>query len=372
MDSFELREEINHGGNKYFLQTSLLPRKEVVQSTFFKNGTMFDTITEGIDSSANSEDLRVLTKEVHRQNKKKFRALLEAREKVQGTNDPVPHLKLAQALFRRNLYAEAVQEAELAIRKGEKDSRPHLVIGESLLRMGDLDKAFEAIRAGIDINPEYPDLQNLLGSIYLMKKQCRDAIESYRRAIALNIYYGEPYLNLAKAYLLNSIVKEDYELSKDLDSKFSVNIERASQLNPSIQGEALERAKRHVREKAYQEALDALDEVRNNARRDNIDDIVLELYLMLLGGGENLSEDSIANYLARVWEIIEQNPTFADGYNSLGILYTAKCKILMDKASASFRKALEINSNYKKANKNLRLAENDRQGIFILLKALLD
>ncbi len=44
----------------------------------------------------------------------------------------------------------------------------------------------------------------------------------------------------------------------------------------------------------------------------------------------------------------------------------------MDKASEAFSKALEINNNYKKAQKNLRLAENDRQGIFILLKALLD
>jgi hypothetical protein len=44
----------------------------------------------------------------------------------------------------------------------------------------------------------------------------------------------------------------------------------------------------------------------------------------------------------------------------------------MDKASAAFRKALEINANYNKAKKNLRLSENDRQGIFILLKALLD
>jgi hypothetical protein len=44
----------------------------------------------------------------------------------------------------------------------------------------------------------------------------------------------------------------------------------------------------------------------------------------------------------------------------------------MDMASKAFRKALEINASYHKAQKNLRLSENDRQGIFILLKALLD
>jgi tetratricopeptide (TPR) repeat protein len=372
VDSFELREEMDHGGSKYFLQTSLLPQKEVIQSSFFKNGTLFDTVTRGIDASSDPDDLRTLTKNIHLHSKEKFQLLLRAREKVKNSNDPLPHSKLAQALFVRNLYAEAAHEARLAIEKGNKESQPFVVLGESLRQMGEHEKAFEAILKGIAINPEYPDMHNLLGKIYLSRKQCREAIECFKRAIALNIYYGEPYLNLVKSYLLNTIVKEDYELSKDLDTKFSQNIERASQLNPFLHGEALDRAKRLFREKRYEETLEALGEIRGNTRREGIDDIVLDLYLMLINGGEELSEEAIENYMKRVRGIIEQNPSFADGYNSLGILYTAKCKILMDMASEAFRKALEININYKKAQKNLRLTENDRQGIFILLKALLD
>ena len=103
-----------------------------------------------------------------------------------------------------------------------------------------------------------------------------------------------------------------------------------------------------------------------------VDDIILELYLSLVQSGDEMEEGEIEKYLDKVSGILDRNPTFADAWNSLGLLYTAKCKIFMDKASEAFRKALEINNDYDKARKNLRLTENDRQGIFILLKALLD
>ena len=372
MDSFELREEIDHGGSRYFLQTSYVPKKRCIQSSFFKNGVLFDTLIQKVDDESTTSDLRGQTKDVHVLNKKKFHFLLDVREKVNKSRDPMPHLRLAQALYRRNLFMEAIQESELAIEKGDNDSQPYIIIGESLYKMGDYEKAFEAIRRGIEINPEYPDLHNLMGQIYLKKKMCREAIESFKRAIGLNLYYGEPYLNLVRAHLLNTVVKEDYELSREIESTFATNVEKASQLNPFIQGEILEKAKNLFRQRKYKETLELLDEIKEVSGRGGIEDIVLELYLMLLHGSEDLKESNIELYLERVEDIIEKNPTFADGYNSLGILYTAKCKILMDRASKAFSRALEINSNYRKAQKNLRLAENDRQGIFILLKALLD
>lgn len=372
MDSFELREEIQHGGRSYFLQTSYLPRRGHVQTSFFVNGVLFDTVVDRVDGDDPSTDPRKLTKDIHQRNRSRFRLLLDARDVVDRADDPRPHIKIAQSLFKRNLFVEAIQEAQNAIVKGNKDSLPCFVIGESYFRLGDYDKAFEYIRKGIEINPEYPDLHNLMGLVYLNRRQCAAAVECFKRAIGLNIYYGESYFNLARAYVLNTVVKEDYELSKSLDTKFSTNIERACQLNPFIPVEKVEQARSLLREERCEEALEILDAVELGRNRSNIDDIILELYLMFLVSGENLDEDVIEAFLRQVKEIVDQNPSFADGYNSLGILYTAKCKILMDQASQSFRKALEINEKYKKARKNLRLAENDRQGIFILLKALLD
>ena len=372
MTSFELREEIDHGGKKYFLQTSLLPQKGVVQSSFFKNGILFDTVRVAVDGKAAPDALRLAAKTVHLENKQKFLLILGVSDRVRSSDDPKPHLRIAQALFRRRLYHEAIQEAQKSIAKGSKDSLPNMLIGEAYYEMGDLEKAFEATRAGIDITPEYPDGHNLLGKIYLKQQKCKGAIECFTRAIGLNLYYGEPYLNLARAFLLNTIVKEDYELSRDLDTVFASNLDRAMQLDPYLVHDRIEEAKRRFEEKDLNGAYESLEEAKQRSNRGGIDDIILDLHMMLLSEGEEFQEEEIEKYLDRVREIVDQNPTFADGYNSLGILYTAKCKIFMDRASRAFRKALDINTNYQKAQKNLRLSENDRQGIFILLKALLD
>ncbi len=372
MTGFELREELDQGGKKYFLQTSLLAQKGLIQSSFFKSGAIFDTVQQSVDGESSPEELRRATKEVHLENKEKFLLVLGCMERVRSIEDPKPHLKVAQALFRRHLYEEAIQEAQKAIQKGSGESIPYLVIGESYFAMGDFHRAHEAIRLGTEINPKYPDIHNLLGKVLLGQKKCRAAIDSFNRAIQLNPYYGEAYLNLARAYLLNTIVKEDYELSRDIDDVFPANVERAAQLDPYLFADRIEESRRFFREKDYAAAYAALEEVKARSRRGGLDDIIIDLYLMLIAQGDELSEEEIERYLDRVRAIVEQNPTFADGHNSLGILYTAKCKAYMDMASNAFRKALEINSNYQKAQKNLRLSENDRQGIFILLKALLD
>lgn len=370
--SFELREEIDHGGRKYFLQTSLLAQKGVIQSSFFKNGALFDTVQTSVDGKAAPDDLRRAAKDAHLENKQKFLLVLDASDRIRSSDDPKPHLKIAQVLFARHLYPEAIQEAQRSIDKGNRDSGPFMLIGESHFEMGNYDKALQAAKTGIDIAPEYPDAHNLLGKIYLKQQKCKLAIECFTRSIALNLYYGEPYLNLARAFLLNSIVKEDYELSRDLETSFSTNLDRAVQLDPYLLHDRVEEAKKLFRDKDYTGTLEALESAQQSSVRGGIDDIVLDLYMMLISDGEEFREEDIEKYLERVREIVDQNPTFADGHNTLGILYTAKCKIFMDRASIAFRKALEINTNYQKAQKNLRLSENDRQGIFILLKALLD
>lgn len=372
MASLELREEIRHGRGTYFLQTSFLSKKKQIQSSFFRNGVLFDTDVYDFDQVPPADQLRALTKDLHNRNKKRFRFLLDVSDKIKNLADPVAHLRLAQALLKRNLYDEAVNEAELAIEKGAEDSAPHLVIGEAWFRIGDYDSAFQAIQKGIAISPDYPDLHNLMGKIYLKQKDCRMAVDSFKRAIELNLYYGEPYLNLVRAYLMNSIIKQDYELSRDMDEKFNANIKRAVQLNPFLDTGAVDEARGFFREKKLEEALEIMERLSEVFPGTVVDDIILELYLLLLHSGENLPEEEIERYLTEVAAILDQNPTYADAYNSIGILYTAKCKILMDKAAEAFRKALDINGEYAKAQKNQRLTENDRQGIFILLKALLD
>jgi tetratricopeptide (TPR) repeat protein len=372
LDSFELREEIRYGGSSYFLQTSYNAENSQIQSSFFRDGTVFDSVVKKVSEDLGTGELKELAKATHQRNKRSFHFILEARENISKSDDPNPHLRLAETLLRRNLFREAIAEAETSIEKGANNSRAWMVIGESLYRLEEFDMALDAIRKGIELSPDYPDLHNLIGKIFLRQSMCGMAVESFKKAIGLNIYYGEPYLNLIRAYLTNTIIKQDYELSRGLDEKFTTNLERARQLNPNLGDGMIDNIKKSFRKGDYEEALNALDDIGSVNPRSVAEDIILELYLMLIQSGEVIEEGEIEKYLEKIDEILDRNPTFADAWNSLGILYTAKCKIFMDKASEAFGRALEINQNYEKARKNLRLTENDRQGIFILLKALLD
>lgn len=372
MENYELREEIRHGGASYFLQTSYSSENRQIQSSFFRDGMMFDSTVMTVDGEPVPSRLRELTKEIHQSSKRNFRFLLAARDRISGARDPAPHLRLAEALLRRNLFIEAIHEAQAAVEKGSTDSRAWLVIAESRYRLGQYETALAAVTTGIGLSPDYPDLLNLKGRIHLKQKQCSLAVEAFNRAIEINIYYGEPYLNLIRAYLLNTVIKQDYELSRGLDDKLRRNMERVRQLSPFIRPEKLDAVKRMFDEQEYEKALGVLDELEAGGARNPVEDIMLELYLSLVQGADEFEEDQIESYLTRIREILDRNPTFADAWNSLGILYTAKCKILMDQSLEAFQKALDINEDYGKARKNLRLTENDRHGIFILLKALLD
>ena len=54
------------------------------------------------------------------------------------------------------------------------------------------------------------------------------------------------------------------------------------------------------------------------------------------------------------------------------IFKEAASSVDVDKAKGAFSSSLQINENFKKAEKNLKLTENDGQGIHLLLRALLD
>ena len=82
-------------------------------------------------------------------------------------------------------------------------------------------------------------------------------------------------------------------------------------------------------------------------------------------------DDFIYGYTDQLKQTVDKFPKYADLRNNLGIAYLIQCRNLFLNALEQFRYALEINPQYKKAKKNLKLAENDGKGFLILLRAIL-
>jgi tetratricopeptide (TPR) repeat protein len=206
----------------------------------------------------------------------------------------------------------------------------------------------------------------------LKLEKCRDAVASFDRALELNRYYQAALLNLAVALALNVILKQDYELSKDLRGKMKRILDLNVQLKPQMDTEAFREVIRAAEGERYDQVYEHLIKIKEELDTVATADLSLEIYLILKFRSEELTEPDIDGLIERLQSALEANPGYADIQNDLGVLYAAKCKIMIDKAHEAFGQALRRNPAFKKAEKNLKLAGNDRQGIHFLLKALLD
>jgi Flp pilus assembly protein TadD len=372
MDSYELRSEIASAGAKYYIQSNLVSAQRSIVTSLFHEGDLLSKQNELYDPSLGKDDLRSLVRRLHDERKQRITSLLDIRETLKKTADGRAHLKLGEAFFKQKLFKEAMAEVIRSIKLGSETSKAYSILGACLLAVGDYDKALKSFNKGLELSPEYPDLHNDLGETYLRLERCRDAVSSFEKSIELNKYYQSAFMNLALALSLNVVLKQDYELSRDIKPRLKKILEMNLQLRPSLDNDDFRSAVDALDKERYNEVYEKLYAIGQEMAKVAEDDLSLELYLILKFRSNELTEEEIDRSIERIKMELEANPGYADLQNDLGLLYTAKCKILIDKAHRSFNDALTINKNYRKAEKNLKLAANDRQGIHFLLKALLD
>ena len=373
MESYDLRNEIDANGQKYYIQTHLVASQRTIVCSLFHEGTMLSKQVDAFAESLTNDDVRTLVRQVHEEKQARIQSLLAIKDKLSPTEDGRAHLKLSEALFNQSLYRESMAEVVRAVKLGVTDSKAYSILGNSLLELGDSDKAIKAFLKGLDISPTYPDLHNDLGRGYLKTRRCRDAVKSFERAAELNKYYYDAYMNLAIALCLNVVEKDDFELSRGLNERLKTIMAKLLQLRPMLDNDDFKRAQRAVETKEYDVAYDILTRLHEDASKTTSNNhLSLDLYLILKFNSENLTEADIDRYIERTRRALDANPGYADLQNNLGILYTAKCKLYIDKAKGAFQTSLALNENFKKAEKNLKLTENDGQGIHLLLRALLD
>lgn len=372
MDSYELRSELQSGGNRYYIQSNVVPAQRAVVSSLFHEGRLVSKQQERYDASLSDEHVRSLTKQFHEERKQRIQWLLEIRDAIKKEGDGKSHLKLGEALYKQKLYREAMAEVIRSIKLGHEDSRGYSILGNCLLALGDREKALKSFQKGIDLSPDYPDLHNDLGRTYLQVDRCRESVESFERAIERNRYYHSAFLNLAIALARNVVLKQDYELSRGLKERMEKILEMTVELRPALETDEFRAARDAVALERYDIVYEKLRSILQDQEKLADTDLSLEIYLVLKFRSDALAEVDLDRYIQRVRSALEANPGYADLQNDLGILYAAKCKHFIDRAHDSFRDALGINSGFKKAEKNLKLAANDRRGIHFLLRALLD
>ncbi len=95
------------------------------------------------------------------------------------------HNDLGVAYERKGDFALAVKEFEKAIKKNRDWVIPYLNLGHVYYRQGNLDQAEAALREGLRVKGDHPDLLNNLAWVLMEKGQLKEAQTLVDKAIAI-------------------------------------------------------------------------------------------------------------------------------------------------------------------------------------------
>jgi tetratricopeptide (TPR) repeat protein len=357
-------------GREYLVQTSLNELKCNIICSLFSSGHLLTSRMLPSLENMTGVDLSESVQEIHRQYLSDFKSLFGLMERIKDSDKPELIEKLGKTLYSKNLYDEGLELLSSALERHPDYPGLRILLGKIYLALGRFPDAESELLQAARIAPEYPDLRNILGVTFLKSKRPTSAIGEFKKAVSINIYFHRAYFNLGLGYILNGIVKEDFNLAKNLLQNCDTAFGKATMFNPGYLTGDYEQGRLYLARGKLEEAYEILSKVAELNGSPDSHDRLLEMYLRHVHGEGGMTEEGISKYVRELKDIVKASPGHADMQNELGLAYTVMAKFMNDKAIRHFEGALKINSGFSRARKNLKLAENDLKGFEILLEAI--
>jgi tetratricopeptide (TPR) repeat protein len=239
---------------------------------------------------------------------------------------------------------------------------------------GRLDEAIDRYRRAIAMRPEYAPAYNNLGTALHAKGRHDEAIATYQRALGLRLEYPQAHYNLANA--LNDAGRpreaaEHFRIalqtiggSADVHNNLGIALmgqgktaEAIAEFRTAVQLEPESAKSRRNLADALASAGqydEAIDQFRRAARLDptgaanyDLGSLFLEL---------DRTEEAIAEFRAS----LKRAPDDAQTHNNLGIALGIQGRL--DDAIGHFQRALAVQPDFEDARKNLALAQGQKKG----------
>lgn len=371
MSGVTYSDKIKKLDREYLVKTVLDEGNKKIISSIFDEGKLISSQVSDIDFNGYLQSSANYVLKFHKKYVDDHNTILDLVKEVEnGYSRPEIAEKLGDVLYRKKMYREGQELLSSAIEKYPDNSKLKVILGKIFLAQELIAEAETELTEAVKISPSFPDYRNLLGLVYLKAQKAMAAINQFKKAIELNIYYYNAHFNLGLGYVLNGIIKENYELAKGLEQNCKETFNNAITYNPSLKTKEYEQAIKLLEAGKLEDAYDLLIAQTNKENNEPLDEILSELYLNYALEINNKTEDKIRRYIEKLNNLLKDNPNYADLQNELGKAYVMLGKFMKDKAITHFKKALEINPAYSIAEKNLKLSENDMRGFDVFLKAI--
>lgn len=372
MKNLGLNNDITTGGRKFHVQTSYSENEKSISSNVFLDGEIVHSKSLLAEDLTEAEvDARMT--ELHQELITEMEVLYYIYEKVKSVEHSQSANKLGLLFLQKRLLKEAIEQFSTAMRLDPEKPDFHANLGRAHLTAREFDEAIEVLQKGSTMAPHFADIQHYLGVAHLYQNNFKAAVLHLDKAIELNEEYIGANYHLAVAFLGLSLT--DYGASaEEVEANRAKAGELLEQTAARMNGQELpnfNRVKDLFFENKFEEALEAFKACNPADLLSQFTNIENEFYLKFMYGGKGKDDDFIADYVGKLSSLLDENPDYADAHNNLGVAHLIQCRNLFLKALDEFRAALKINPKYWRAEKNLKLAENDGKGFLILLRAIL-
>jgi tetratricopeptide (TPR) repeat protein len=372
MKNLGLNNDITTGGRKFHVQTNYSESEKSIGSKVFLDGEVIHSKSLAAEGLTEAE-VEARMAELHQELITEMEVLYYIYEKVKTVEHSQSANKLGLLFLQKRLFKEAKEQFSTAIKLDSSNPDYYANLGRAYLTAKEFDQAIEILQKGSSLGPYFADIQHYLGVAQLYKDNFRGAVVHLDKAIELNDEYTGANYHLAIAFLGLSLT--DYGASAE---EVEANRAKARELLDTMAKNGddyhlsnFNRVKDLFFENKFEEALEAFKESDPADLLSQFMNIEHEFYLKFMYGGKGKDDDFIANYIGKLTSLLDENPDYADAHNNLGVAHLIQCRNLFLKALDEFRAALKINPKYERAEKNLKLAENDGKGFLILLRAIL-
>jgi len=369
-DTYRLNSRIATDEKEYLIQTLNDQNRLCVTSSIFSDGELLETRDEKLDDGLTPQDTLQRVKDAHEERTKELEFLVDVYKDVMAGGKEDQMIYLGEALFYKCMYREAERLFTSAAQLNPEAHQAWINIGLVNFELRKWSDACNAYSRAVELRPRFADYRNHLGEAHLALDSCKRAVIEFEEAVKLNVYYGDAYLNLALAYILNAVRREDFKLFSTHTERTAEMLRKSEMIMPDMIDQTYLDGKKALERGDLEQTFQKLLSVREKRKADRRRGFS-NSYLKFMIGTKQMNEKFLSRRIKNLKDALSINPHFADLHNDLAIAYTLLGSYIHQKAVEEYEKALTINPDFEKAKRNLKLSQNELKGFEVLMKAIL-
>ncbi len=363
MESYVFDDVMDFSETSYLVKTLNSEAQKRIISSVFRSGSLIYSRYESYNGTLSEDQLFTRVRSYHEHARNNVDALFKFSRRYASTREIGKRILLVRAFMKNQMYSEALAEIKTILEFNANLSVLHFYEGKIHLQLAEYEAAAQSLLQAIRLKEDFADYHFCLGRAYLRLDKCKGAIAEFTRAVKLNAYYSEACFYLGLAYLRNAIIKEDFELARDVVACTCGCFRKSVQLYPDFKNQQFVDGENLLREGKLEEAFNKLSAVVFDRRNDRGQTFILDFYIKYLGEEDCLSVQEIEEHIGKLQALLKKFNNYADLHHELGIANLILAKSITRRAIAAFRGAVEINPGYAEAQRMLQHLLSNKNGL---------